>query len=146
LRTGLDRNYSLSDRECFFLFVYPEVHIPQLLTENVSIVISNLGRKVLLSSLGSPEDVGNQLIQNFIAPPGSDKKAVLVSSEALMDGTKEVYHLELDVSGPSWRRRSVSAITIMGSTLYTFTVQIPVRAWQNKQQDAWQMVRSFHLI
>mmetsp|Transcript_17351 Transcript_17351/g.28739 ORF Transcript_17351/g.28739 Transcript_17351/m.28739 type:complete len:115 (+) Transcript_17351:663-1007(+) len=94
----------------------------------------------------TPEDVGNQLIQNFIAPPGSDKKAVLVSSEALMDGTKEVYHLELDVSGPSWRRRSVSAITIMGSTLYTFTVQIPVRAWQNKQQDAWQMVRSFHLI
>jgi photosystem II oxygen-evolving enhancer protein 2 len=112
-------------------------------TENVSVVVSSIAGDKQLTDLGDPDQVGQRLAQRVIAPPGSGRKAELISAIARQSGLKTYYDLEYAIKLANQERHNLASVAVSRGKLYTLSVSAPEERWPRVQNLFEQVVNSF---
>jgi len=117
-------------------------------SENVSVVVSPTASNKTLADLGSPEDVGQRLLRNVIAPKDSGRSAELLFATANENGPKTYYSLEYlvqipTINGELQARHNVSSIAISRGKVYTLSVSAPENRWSKVAPRYRQIAQSF---
>lgn len=159
--TGVSGLKSYTDAADGYEFVYPNGWIPidvseategvdvvfrDLVerTENLSVVISNVPKDQTLVGLGTPSEVGYQLLKSAIAPPGSERKAELINAESRKSDTQTYYKLEYEVTLPdNQERHNLASVAVSRGKLFTFNLSTPQRRWDKVKQLFKTLVNSF---
>ena len=113
---------------------------------NVSVIVSAAGARPL-SSLGTPTEAAESLLQNTIAPAGSGKEVTLLDARETPDG---FYQFEFVVNIGQGKRllRNISVIARRKDELISLTVVAPNASMENNDQYSSKLrnvVSSFHL-
>lgn len=99
-------------------------------TENISVVINQVGEDRQLTDLGTPSEVGQRL-KNTIAPPNSDRQGELIRADELEKKGQTYYLLEYQVTFPDNRKRhNMASVAVSRGKLYTFSISTPQRRWE----------------
>lgn len=112
-------------------------------TENVSVIISSVPKDKLLTSIGTPTEVGYQLSKNAIAPPDSGREAELVDAEAREVNGKTYYLLEYAVTLPNQKRHNFASVAISRGKLFTFNLSTTENRFSKLEDLFKQVVKSF---
>ncbi len=117
-------------------------------SENVSVVVSPTSSSKTLADLGGPEEVGQRLMRNVIAPKDSGRNAELLSASALEVGPKTYYSLEYLVQIPTTnnqfqQRHNVSTIAVSRGKVFTLSVSAPESRWPKIEDRYRQIAQSF---
>lgn len=117
-------------------------------SENVSVVVSPTNSNKTLADLGSPEEVGQRLLRNVIAPKESGRNAELLSAASIEVGPKTYYSLEYLVqipvmNGDFQERHNLSAIAVSRGKVFTLSVSAPEARWPKVQNRYQQIAQSF---
>jgi hypothetical protein len=111
---------------------------------NVSVIRTDLGRGFSLPAITkSPSEGASILLEQFLAPEGSGRKATLVeASEA--DGMYQFsYRVERQTSP---NLQAISVLAQKGGVLFTLTVVAPVDDWAGEFGPKLRKIASsFHL-
>lgn len=108
-------------------------------TENLSVLRTNLGRGLDMSSLfGSPEQAAQRLLDTSIAPAGSGKAATLEGARLRPDGVLQFeYTVRFDADGPMRgaviKNEACVAYDARTGTLFTLTVLAPASKWADQR-------------
>jgi photosystem II oxygen-evolving enhancer protein 2 len=112
-------------------------------TENVSVVMSALTGSKQLTDLGSPGEVGLQLVDKVLAPANSNRTAEVLAANSRTTGEKTYYDFEFLVKSPNGDRHNVSSVSISRGKLYTLNVSAPERRWQTVEEIFRKVAGSF---
>ncbi|AFY59396.1 PsbP [Synechococcus sp. PCC 6312] len=117
-------------------------------SENVSVVVSQTSSNKTLTDLGSPEEVGQRLLRNVIAPQESGRNAELLSAAAAEIGPKTYYSLEYLVQIPAangefQERHNLSTIAVSRGKVFTLSVSAPEGRWPKVENRYQQIAQSF---
>lgn len=112
-------------------------------SENVSVVISQVSKDKNLSDLGTPQDVGEKLGRNAIAPPESGREAKLMNAETREAKGKTYYILEYDVKMPQGRRHNLASVVVSRGKLFTFNASTTDRRWAKMKNVFDEVINSF---
>eukprot|EP00850_Spirogloea_muscicola_P001170 SM000004S15040 [mRNA] locus=s4:889943:891326:- [translate_table: standard] len=115
---------------------------------NVSVVVAPVAPGFQLEAFGSVQQVGERLLNNVIAPKGSNKEAVLVqaSRRGGNAGAATTYYvLEYTVQAPTFFRHNVSVYASYDNNLYSFNAQCPEALWPEQRDSLTQAAQSFRL-
>lgn len=117
-------------------------------SENVSVVVSPTSSNKTLTDLGSPEEVGQRLLRNVIAPQESGRQAELLSATSTELGPKTYYSLEYlvqipTVDGEFQERHNVSTIAVSRGKVFTLSVSAPETRWPKVESRYQQIALSF---
>lgn len=114
-------------------------------SENVSVVINEVGEDRKLSDLGTPSDVGQRL-KNTIAPPNSDRKGELIRADQLEKEGQTYYLLEYQVTFPDNRQRhNLASVAVSRGKLFTLNVSTRQSRWQGGSQRFNAIADSFEV-
>mgnify|MGYP006433131925 CR=1 FL=1 len=115
-------------------------------SENVSVVVNEVGEDRQLSDLGTPTQVGQRL-KNKIAPPNSDRKGELLRADELEKEGKSYYLLEYQVTFPDdQKRHSMASVAVSRGKLFTLNVSTPQSRWENQSERFNQIADSFKVL
>lgn len=112
-------------------------------TENVSVVISQVGKDKTLADLGTPTDVGYKLSKSAIAPADSGREAELVNAEARESRAKNYYILEYAVKLPNQERHNLASVAVSRGKLFTLNVSTTEERWPKVKEAFEKVVKSF---
>lgn len=119
-------------------------------TENVSVVISPIAPGKSLSALGTPSQVGQELVKRALQPalttrssPAAPASVELVNAEAHETGAKTYYVLEYAVEREGQRRHNLASVVVSGNRLYTFNVSTSEQRWPQVENLFKTVVNSF---
>jgi photosystem II oxygen-evolving enhancer protein 2 len=112
-------------------------------TENVSVVMSNLTGTKQLTDLGSPTEVGLQLVDKVLAPTNSNRTAEVLAADARTTGEKTYYNFEFLVKSPNGDRHNVTSVAVNRGKLYTLNVSAPEQRWQTVEDIFRKVANSF---
>lgn len=117
-------------------------------TENVSVVVNTVSSTKSLEELGSPEEVGDRLLRNIIAPSESGRSSALISASSQKADDKTYYILEYAVTLPgngdnAQQRHNLSSIAISRGKVYTLSVSAPEERWPKVEDQFRTIVSSF---
>ncbi|MBE9030815.1 photosystem II reaction center PsbP family protein [filamentous cyanobacterium LEGE 11480] len=113
-------------------------------TENVSVVINPVPGRKTLSDLGTPGEVGYQLSNSAIAPPGSGRTAELVDAQERDVNGRIYYTLEYLVKLSDGRERhNLASASISRGKLFTINASTPEGRWADMQDALQRSVQSF---
>ena len=109
--------------------------------DNISVVAAPIMPGFRIQGLGDPSTAAQTFLDSTIAPPGSDKKAMLIESGSRTTRNGDiVYWFEFTVEKPSaWKRHNVAVIGSRDNALFTFNAQCSESRWEslrNKYHDA----------
>jgi len=114
-------------------------------TENVSVVINEVGEGRKLSDLGTPSDVGQQL-KKTIAPVESERNAQLISAEQLQKDGKTYYLLEYQVRfSDDEKRHNMASVAVSRGKLFTLNLSTPQHRWESLSQRFQAIANSFEV-
>jgi len=114
-------------------------------TENVSVVINEVGEKRKLEDLGTPSEVGQRL-KNTIAPPDSERKGELLRADELEKEGKTYYLLEYQVTFPDHQQRhNMASVAVSRGKLFTFSISTPQDRWQSLSERFNTIADSFEV-
>lgn len=119
-------------------------------TENVSVVISLIAPGKSLSALGTPSQVGQELVKRALQPaltarstPDSNARIELVNAEAHETAAKTYYVLEYAVERDGQKRHNLASVVVSGDRLFTFNASTSERRWPQVQGLFETVVNSF---
>jgi photosystem II oxygen-evolving enhancer protein 2 len=114
------------------------------ISENVSVVMSQVPQGKTLPELGTPTEVGYRLGKAALAPPDSGRNAELVNAAQREKEGKIYYFLEYLVTLPNRENRhNVASVAVSRGKLYTFNASVPERRWRKVQRLIDESVNSF---
>jgi photosystem II oxygen-evolving enhancer protein 2 len=114
-------------------------------TENVSVVINEVGEERKLQDLGTPSEVGQRL-KNTIAPPDSERQGELIRADELEKEGKTYYLLEYKVTFPDNRERhNMASVAVSRGKLFTFSVSTPQNRWDSLSERFNTIADSFEV-
>ena len=116
--------------------------------DNISVVVAPIMAGFSIQGLGDPSTAAQSFLDSTIAPPGGDKKAVLIQagSRTTQDGDL-VYWFEFTVEKPTvWKRHNVAVIGSRDNSLYTFNAQCNESRWDVLREEYNTAAASFNMI
>ncbi len=114
-------------------------------TENVSVVINEVGEERKLSDLGAPSDVGQRL-KNTLAPPDSDRQGELIRAGELEKGGQTYYILEYEVTFPDQQKRhNMASVAVSRGKLFTLNISTPQKRWDDLSERFSAIANSFEV-
>ena len=114
------------------------------ISENVSVVISNVPEQQTLVELGTPTEVGYKLGKVALAPADSGRSAELVNAFEQESNGKIHYILEYLVKLPNGgERHNIASVAVSRGRLFTLNASVPQRRWPKVQQMIKNVVASF---
>lgn len=114
-------------------------------SENVSVVINEVGEQRQLTDLGTPSQVGQRL-KNTIAPPNSDRQGELIRAEQQEKKGKTYYLLEYQVTFPdNQQRHSMASVAVSRGKLFTLNVSTPQNRWESLSERFNTIANSFEV-
>ena len=114
-------------------------------TENVSVVINEVGEKRTLSDLGTPSNVGQRL-KNSLAPPTSKRQSELIRAGELEKQGQTYYILEYEVTFPDQRKRhNMASVAVSRGKLFTLNVSTPQERWNRLSERFSTIANSFEV-
>ncbi len=115
--------------------------------ETLSLVISDISNSsTQLETLGSPLEVGGELINKVIAPAGGDRQAELVDASKREINGKTFYDIEYSIHLPDRDRHELAAVAIDGNSLLTLAVSTNEERWPRVKDLFERVVSSFTII
>ena len=126
----------------------PEIIYHDLINSNetLSLVVSNVDKNVDLEQLGSPNEVGQTLIDKVIAPEGSGRSVILVDSNKREGSNHIFYDLEYQLKINEQDRHELATVVLDRGTLYTFAVGTNEDRWNKVDQLFTNVIRSFNFL
>ena len=121
--------------------VYKDVIEP---LESVSVnVIPTQTEK--LSDLGSPEDVGKQLLAKVLTSPSQSPKLVGASVRQDKEG-RDYYTIEYLTKAPNYIRHGITVIAISNGKFYICNTGANEKRWDSMKDKLKVVVNSFELV
>ncbi len=126
----------------------PEIIYHDLINSNetLSLVISEVNKEVKLEQLGSPEDVGNTLINKVIAPEGSGRSVNLIRANKREASNHIFYDLEYKLNLNEQARHEIATVVIDRGNLYTFAVGTNEERWNKVDGIFTNVIQSFNFL
>ena len=126
----------------------PEIIYHDLINSNetLSLVVSDVKKDVDLEQLGSPDEVGQTLIDKVIAPEGSGRSVVLVDSNKREASNHIFYDLEYQLKINEQDRHELATVVLDRGSLYTFAVGTNEDRWNKVDQLFTNVIRSFNFL
>ncbi len=97
--------------------------------ETLSLVISDLSTAPSLEDLGSPQDVGERLINEVIAPDGTGREAELIDSKRRDANGHIFYDIEYSIHLPDRDRHEIATVVIDKGSLFTLAASTNEKRW-----------------
>lgn len=114
--------------------------------ENLSVIISDIGKDKQLEDLGTPTDVGYRFMQMVNKNSTSGKETELISATKKEYNLKNYYLLEYQVKqGDESMRHNLASVVTSKGKLYTFNISTSESRWQSVQDLFKKVTNSFTL-
>ncbi len=115
--------------------------------ETLSLVVSKLGTDSDgLKAIGTPNDVGEKLIDEVIAPDGAGRQVELVNAVERNQNDHIFYDLEYAVHYQDRDRHEIATVAIDRNYLYTFAVGTSESRWPKVENLLNTVVTSFRFL
>ena len=126
----------------------PEIIYHDLINSNetLSLVVSDVNKEVDLEQLGSPNEVGQTLIDRVIAPKGSGRSVKLVAANKREASNHIFYDLEYELDLNNQARHELATVVIDRGTLYTFAVGTNEDRWNKVDGMFNNVINSFNFL
>ena len=111
--------------------------------ETLSLVISELNNEIELENLGTPEEVGERLINQLINQDNSGPKVELVNSQERDESGHVFYDLEYIAFYPETVRHELATVAVDNGNLYTFAAGTNETRWPKVKALLSRVVDSF---
>lgn len=113
-------------------------------TENLSVIISEVGDNQSLGKLGTATDVGYRFMKQVNQDPKLNRTAELISASTREDNQHIYYILEYQVKPPlGLDRHNLASVVVSGNKLYTFNVSSSQQRWNQVKALFEAVVNSF---
>ncbi len=127
----------------------PEVVFHDLINsdETLSLVVSKVGENnIELESLGTPEQIGQRLISDVIAPEGTGRDVALVEAKERHFSGHDFYDLEYSVKLPDRNRHELATVVLDRGYLYTFAASTNENRWPKVEDLFKKVISSFEFL
>ena len=114
--------------------------------ETLSLVISKLNSEIDLENLGTPEEVGDRLINQLMSPEDNDRKVDLLTSNERESSGHIFYDLEYVINYPQETRHELATVVIDRGNLYTFATGTSEKRWPRVKGMFTKVIDSFTLL
>jgi len=118
--------------------------------ENISVIVAPIRDGFKLENMGSPTEAAQRFLDTTVAPPGSDRTAVLLSARsktATTTGDDQLYYImEFTVSTPKFDRHDIAVYGARNGLLYTMNCQCPEKLWEKEGGNLSIAADSFKII
>ncbi len=114
--------------------------------ETLSLVLSEVGNDIDLEELGSPQEVGERLVSEVIAPEGTGRDVELVEAEERESNGHIFYDLEYAVHLPDRDRHELATVVIDRGSLYTFAAGTNENRWPKVKGLFEKVITSFKFL
>ena len=126
----------------------PEIIYHDLINSNetLSLVISDVNKEGQLDQLGSPNEVGQTLIDKVVAPEGSGRDVSLIKANKRESSNHIFYDLEYKLNLNEKARHEIATVVIDRGTLYTFAVGTNEERWNKVDSMFRNVIESFNFL
>tara|TARA_B100000700_G_C14763189_1_gene723120 strand:- start:110 stop:667 length:558 start_codon:yes stop_codon:yes gene_type:complete len=114
--------------------------------ETLSLVVSDVGEDISLEELGSPNDVGERLMSEVIAPEGSDRDVELVSAKERQNSDHKFYDLEYKIHLENRDRHELATFVVDRGYLYTLATSTNENRWPKVKGLFLKVINSFTFL
>ena len=114
--------------------------------ETLSLVVSDVANDIDLQELGSPEAVGERLINEVIAPEGAGRTVELVEATQRESSEHIFYDLEYKVHFENRDRHELSTVVIDRGSLYTLATSTNEIRWNKVEKIFRNVISSFTFL
>ncbi len=114
--------------------------------ETLSLVVSKIESSTKIDQLGSPEVVGERLINNVIAPDGSGREAVLLNATERATKDHTYYDLEYTLTLANRQRHELATVVLDREYLYTLATSTNEGRWPKVEGLFRRVVDSFTFL
>ena len=114
--------------------------------ETLSLVVSEVSDEIKLESLGTPEVVGQTLLERVIAPSGAGREFQLINASQREDSDHIFYDLEYLVRLSDRDRHELSTVVLDRGYLYTFATSTNEERWPKVKRLFERVVSSFTFL
>ena len=114
--------------------------------ETLSLVVSKIESSTKIDQLGSPEVVGERLINNVIAPEGSGREAVLLNATKRATKDHTYYDLEYKLTLASRERHELATVVLDRGYLYTLATSTNEERWPRVESLFRKVIDSFTFL
>ncbi len=114
--------------------------------ETLSLVVSELEENSDLTKLGSPEAVGDRLINEVIAPEGSGREVELLQARDRESNGHEFYDLEYLVRLQERDRHEFATVVVDRGYLYTLAMSTNEDRWPKVKNLFAKVIESFRFL
>jgi len=126
----------------------PQVVLHDLINsdETLSLVVSKIESSTKLDQLGSPDVVGERLINNVIAPEGTGREALLLNTAKRDTKGHTYYDLEYTLTVANRQRHELATVVIDRDYLYTLATSTNEGRWPKVEGLFKKVVESFTFL
>ena len=123
----------------------PEVIYHDLINsdETLSLVVSEVNDSIALEELGSPEEVGDTIINKIIAPIDSGREVELINTNQREASDHVFYDIEYKLNLDGKQRHEIATVVIDRGSLYTFAIGTNDVRWEKVSGLFTRVVKSF---
>ncbi len=114
--------------------------------ETLSLVISEVGNDVDLEQLGSPEAVGERLMNQVIAPEGTGRTVDLVEARQREESNHIFYDLEYSLHLQDRDRHELATVVVDRGYLYTLATSTNEIRWGKMEKIFERVITSFRFL
>ena len=114
--------------------------------ETLSLVVSDVDEDINLEDLGTPELVGERILNKVIAPEGAGRDVQLVSAEERENSDHIFYDLEYSVRLDDRNRHELATVVIDRGKLYTFATSTNEERWPKVKSLFERVINSFTFL
>ena len=109
--------------------------------DNVSVVVAPVQKMYRLEDMGTPKEVAQQVLENTVAPPTSNKIARLIDAQKRRDSGTTYYTMEFVVERPgSFSRHNVAVYGVLNGYLYTLNAQSKESSWNPEKAALYRKI------
>ena len=114
--------------------------------ETLSLVVSEVAEEVALDELGSPEVVGETLMNQVIAPEGTGRNVELLSAKGRESSEHIFYDLEYSVHLSDRDRHELATVVLDRGYLYTLATSTSELRWPKVKNMFRKVIDSFTFL
>lgn len=114
--------------------------------ETLSLVVSDVGSDIDLEALGSPEAVGQRLMEEVIAPEGTGRNVQLFQANERKMSDHTYYDLEYSVEVQDRQRHELATVVIDRGFLYTLAASTNELRWSKVDKLFQRVINSFTFL
>ncbi len=126
----------------------PEVVFHDLINsdETLSLVSSNIGNDVDLGNIGSPLEVGQKMMAEFLAPSGGERQAELIEATSRTIDEHTFYDIEYLIHLQDRDRHEIATVVIDNGSLFTFAAGTNEARWTKVEDLFRRVISSFRFF